>query len=93
MAAMAWADLESAANLLEETKSAVLSQMMLRLGEMPVSKAELRVKASDEWHDHVTKIANARSAAIKAKVRVDYLKMKFSEWIAADANHRSGARL
>ena len=44
--AKAWADLDAAANLLEETKSAVLAQKMLALGDMPVSKAERSERAS-----------------------------------------------
>ena len=38
-----WVDLDAAANLLEETKSAVLAQKMAELGDMPVSKAEMKV--------------------------------------------------
>lgn len=91
-AAEAWADLESAATLLEETKSAVLSQMMARQGDVPVSRAELNVKASEEWRQHIEKIVRARGAANKAKVQVEYLKMKFWEWQSANANHRMQSR-
>ena len=49
-----WVDCDAAANLLEETKSAVLAQMMAKLGDMPVSRAEMNVKASDEWTEHIT---------------------------------------
>ena len=41
--AKSWVDADAAANLLEETKSAVLSRMMLNLGDMPVSRDELLV--------------------------------------------------
>lgn len=50
-----WVDSESAASLLEETKSAVLSKMMADLGDMPVSKAEMRVKSTQEWRDYIEK--------------------------------------
>lgn len=49
LAAKDWVDKDSAASMLEETKSAVLSQRMAALGDMAVSKAELQVKASPEW--------------------------------------------
>lgn len=91
-AAEIWADQESAASLLEETKSAVLSQMMSRTNEKTVSKAEMTVKASDEWRQHVEKIVRARTAANKAKVKLEYLKMRFWEWQSAEANHRQGAK-
>ncbi len=92
-AATEWVDAEAAASLLEDTKSAVLSQMMLALGDMPVSKAELQVKASPQWMDTVTKIAKAREAANRAKVKVDYIKMRSSEWQSKEANERLMAKL
>lgn len=88
-----WVEKDSAANLLEETKSAVLSQMMARLGDIPVSHAERTVKSSDEWMDFVTKMVRAREAANLAKVRCEFIKMKFSEWQSANANRRAEMRL
>lgn len=91
--AEAWVSLDSAANLLEETKSAVLSQMMARLGDIPVSHAERTVKSSPEWSDHVTKIVKARENASMAKVRCEYIRMKFHEWQSENANRRAEMRL
>lgn len=88
-----WCEKESAAALLEETKSAVLAQRMARLGDMPVSKAEMQVKASSEWHEFIGKMVAARTAANLAKVKMEYVRMKFQEWISADANTRTEARL
>lgn len=93
LAAHRWADLESAASILEDTKSAVLAQMTSRLGDMPVNRAEQTVKSSDEWRDHVAKIGRARLAANKAKIEMEYLKMRFAEWNSAEANHRAQARI
>lgn len=92
-AALTHCDLESAASLLEETKSAVLSQMMTRLGDMPVARAEKLVKSSPEWSDHVSKIVRARTAANRAKVEVEYIRLKFFEWQSAAATERTQARL
>lgn len=88
-----WVDLDAAANLLEETKSAVLAQKMAALGDMPVSKAEMTVKASADWHDHVASICEARRLANLKKVQLEYLRMKHSEWQAINANARHEARL
>lgn len=93
LAAKDWVGKESAASVLEETKSAVLSQKMAALGDMPVSRAELQVKASDEWHDYVLKMVKAREAANLAKVRLEYLRMKFNEWNSAEATKRAEMKL
>ncbi len=93
IAAKAWVDLDSAASLLEETKSAVLSQKMAALGDMPVSRAELNVKASEEWTDFVTKMVKAREAASLAKVRLEWIRMKFSEQQSYEATARAERRL
>lgn len=91
--AKVWVELDAAANLLEETKSAVLSQMMAKQGDVPVSRAELNVKASQEWSDHVAKICDARREANLKKVHLEFLRMKHAEWQSMNANHRHEARL
>lgn len=88
-----WVEADSAANLLEETKSAVLAKMMADLGDMAVSKAEMQVKASDEWRDHVTKMVEARSAASLLKVQLEYIRMQFMEWQSHSATKRAEMRL
>lgn len=93
LVAKEWIQLDAAANLLEETKSAVLSQKMAALGDMPVSKAELQVKASDEWRDFVSKMVEARSAANLKKVQMEYIRMQFSEWQSKEATARAERRL
>lgn len=93
LVAKAWVDAEAAAHLLEETKSAVQAQKMAALGDMPVNRAELTVKASVEWHEHLAKIVEARKEANLRKVQMEYVRMKFSEWQAADANSRNERRM
>lgn len=92
-AAHDWVQKDAAASLLEETKSAVLSQMMGRYADLPVNRAEMNVKGSDEWRDFITKMVKAREAANLAKVKVEFLRMKFSEWQSEEANERVKARL
>lgn len=88
-----WVDADSAANILEETKSAFLSQKMTALGDVPVSRAEMTVKASDEWTDFVTRMVKAREAANRFKVQLEYIRMKSMEWQSAEASKRVEARL
>lgn len=88
-----WVDADAGATLLEDTKSAVLSERMQALGDMAVSKAEAIVKASPEWRDHVTKTVEARKLSNRLKVQMEYLRMKFSEWQSHEATKRTEARL
>lgn len=88
-----WVDADAAATILEDTKSAVMAERMLGLGEMAVNKAEAKVKASPEWKRHVESIVNARRAANRLKVQMEYLRMKFSEWQSHEATKRTEARL
>lgn len=88
-----WVDANSAAELLEETKSAFLSQLMARQGDVPVSRAELTVKASPEWSDYVTKMVKARERANLLKVKLEFIRMKFSEAQSFEANRRAEMRL
>lgn len=88
-----WVEADTAANLLEETKSAILSQMMLKLGEMPVSKAEMQVKGSSEWTTHIGKMVQARSDANLLKVQMEYLRMQYGEQQSFEATRRHEMRL
>jgi hypothetical protein len=91
--AKAYVDADSAASLLEETKSAVLARMMLSLGDMPVSRAEMQTKASPEWIEFVTNMVEARKKAAFLKVKMEYIRMKFNEWQSLEASKRAEMRL
>lgn len=88
-----WVEAEAAASMLEDTKSAVLSQQMLALGEMPVSKAEMLTKANPEWLDHIKKITEARGKANLLKVQMEYLRMKAGEQASYEATKRAEMKL
>lgn len=93
LAAKDWCEKDAAANILEETKSAVLSQRMAELGDMPVSRAEMTVKASAEWREFIEAMVNARKEANLARVKVDWLRMRHSEWQSAEANARAERKM
>lgn len=88
-----WVDADAAASLLEDCKSAFLSQKMQMYANQAVSKAEALVKASPEWRDYIEKMVNARKAANLLKVKMETLKMRHSEWQSEEANNRTQARL
>jgi hypothetical protein len=95
--AIRWADLDAAARMLEETKTAVLSQKMAALTglapAMSVSRAEQQVKASPEWSDFLDKMVRARTQANKAKIEVEFTRMQFWERNSADATERQEMRM
>jgi hypothetical protein len=86
-------DADSAADLLEEMKSATLSQRMQALGDMPVSKAEMTVKASQQWADYIDGMTAARKRANMLKMKLEYIRMRFSEQQSYEATRRMEARL
>ncbi len=88
-----WVDADAAASLLEDCKSAFLSQKMQMHSMLPVSKAEALVKASPEWEDYIEKMVNARKQANLLKVKLETIKMRHSEWQSEEANNRAQARL
>ena len=93
LASLRWVKANAAADLLEESKSAVLSQRMAKLGDIPVSRAELTVKASPEWKEYIETMNNARREANELKVEAEFLKMRFYEWQSHEATKRTEARL
>jgi hypothetical protein len=93
LAAKEWVEADAAANLLEETKSATLSQKMLALGDMPVSRAEMTVKASADWREFLSSMVEARKAANLLKVKLEWIRMRFSEQQSIEATARAERRL
>ena len=93
LAAKAWVELDKAANMLEESKSAVLAQRIAAQGDVAYNRAEMAVKASPEWHEYIKSMVDARSAANLKKVQMEYLRMKFTEWNSDEANKRSEKKL
>lgn len=93
LASLDWCDQNNAANLLEETKSAVFARMMTKHGDMPVSRAEVLVRSSQEWLDFIKEMTGARDKAARLKVEADYLKMRHSEQMSQEANYRSERKL
>lgn len=93
IAALQWCDAEAAADLLENTKSAVLAEKMQSYTDMAVNKAEMMVKASQGWKDFIEKMVSARKTANRLKVQVEFLKMKFYEQNSHEATARAEMKL
>lgn len=97
LAAKAWVEAEAAAQLFEDLKTVTLENYKQTLieteGDMPDSHAERRVKARPEWAQYIKDMVAARKEANFARVRVEWIKMKFSEWQSRDANSRAELRM
>lgn len=87
-----WVDANAAANLLEDCKSAFLAEKMLLHADLAVSRQESLVKASEEWKEYIRKCVAARKRADLAKVRMETVRMRFSEWQSEEANERVKAK-
>jgi hypothetical protein len=88
-----WADAEAAAQILEDSKSAVMAQWQTELGDLPVNRAEQTVKASNRWRDYITDTVEARRQANVAKVILESIKMRAMEMQAKEANQRAELKI
>ena len=93
LVAKQWVDADNAARMLEESKTAVLSQRMAQLGDVPLSHAEREVKASPEWQDWIRGMVEARTRANLLKVKLEYVRMTFSEAQSFEATKRAEMKL
>ena len=93
IAAKQWVELDGAARMLEESKTAVLAQRMKALGDIPAAHAEREVKASPQWDEFIRSMVDARTRANLARVKLAWIKMKAAEWQSTEANARMEAKL
>jgi hypothetical protein len=89
----AWVAADAKARLLEESKTTVLAQMQVKLGDMPVTRAEQIVKASPEWESHIHKMVQAKTEANLAKINLEVMRMRHSEDMSDAANERIMSKL
>ena len=92
LAGLAWVELDAAARMLEEGKTAFLAQQISRQGDMAYNQAERTVKASQEWSDYIENMVRAKTAANRARIDYEFAKNRFAEWNNAQANERAERR-
>src|SRR6266704_1221125 len=92
-----WVEADEAASLMEETRTSVLSEMINNVISydisMPFNKAELAAKSSPEYKDFITAMVKLRSKANLLKVKLEFLRMRFSENQSREATARAESRL
>lgn len=93
IAAREWVQLEAAATMLENGKSAFVAQQIANSTGKSEAEKERKVKASKAYSDYIKTMSNARKAANQQKVEVDYIKMKSWENQAAEATKRAEMKL
>lgn len=93
LAALDWVEMDAAARMLEEGKTTYLAQQKAALGDIADAKAERIVKSSPQWSDYIKKMVNAKTAANRQKVDLDFLRMKHMEWTSSEANYRAERKL
>ena len=93
LAAKAWVEADAAAELLENLKSANLSQLMLSNHADSVSKAEMLAKASPKWTEYIEAMVAARRKCNLLKVKLVWIQMKHREQQSEEATARHEMKL
>lgn len=88
-----WADLQSAYNALEGSKSSVLASLMMKSDAGRVAAREMEAKASDDFKSYQKSVEEAEAKAIKAKVNYEAMKVWIDLKRTEAANERTLARL
>lgn len=76
---------KSIAKLAEDLKPSKFAELMAGHSDLAVSRAELAVRASAAWKEHVASVAAACEAADLARSKVKWIEMRFQEWVMAQA--------
>jgi hypothetical protein len=92
-----WVAADSAADLLEQTRSAFFAQQVELLKErepgMSQSGAENKVKASPEWYAYNKTMVETRKNANLLKARLAYIKMRDMSEQSENATRRVEMRM
>jgi len=82
-------ELDGAARLLEDSSKTIFSQIMTEWGSIPVNKAEHKSRQDQRYVDIRKEANQMRTQANLAKVRADYMKMKFEMYRTAESSRRA----
>jgi hypothetical protein len=88
-----WADKQASYNVLDDTKNAVLAQLMLKSNATSVAAKEIEAKASKEYTDHVKHTQEAMKLALKAKVNYESIKIWIDLKRSEEATRRAEMKL
>jgi hypothetical protein len=83
-----WTDRDAAANLLEETKKAVLAQLTVLASGKSMAEREASALSSDTYRGHLEKMVEARRLALAAKVKYDGIRTWIDMMRSVEATKR-----
>lgn len=72
---------KSVAKLAEDLKPSKFAELMQKHHDLAVSRAELAVRASQEWKDHVASVVAACEDADLKRAKVKWIEMRHQEWV------------
>jgi len=98
LVAKKYAELNKASQMLEESKTSILSQMIQDVilnsdDKIAHNQAEREVKASLEWRDYLKKMVDAKYETNLAKLQVEHIRMRFTEWQMQTASARDERKM
>jgi hypothetical protein len=82
-------ELDGAARLLEDSSKTVFSQIMTEWENIPVNKAEHKSRQDQRYVDIRKEANEMRTQANLAKVRADYMKMRFEMYRTSESSRRA----
>lgn len=95
--AKAWIDADAGARLREEMKTPTLERLKGEVikanPKLADNAAEREVKSSEDWHDYIRGMVDARTAASRFKAQLNYIEMKFKERQSLNATAREEMRM
>lgn len=87
-----WAEANSTADLLEETKKSLIAELMTECNEKSSAAKETYALRQKRYLDHIEGMIMARKAANKAKVKYDTAKVWVDLLRTESANERAANR-
>jgi len=88
IAAKEYVKAKSISELADALKPTRFAELMQAHPDIAVSRAEIAVRASPEWKEHVASVVAAAEAADMARHKVKWIEMRFQEWVMQTASAR-----
>lgn len=88
----AWADANAAAELLEETKCILVSQLMSETEGSSIAAREAAARRNPKYEEHIKSMVEARRRANRMRARHEAMKINAEMWRTEQANERAAMR-
>jgi hypothetical protein len=88
LVALQYLDAQSAARLYEETKSSFRAKLIMDTEGKSMAEREMKALASDEYATFVNTMCANQDKALRLKLQMEVIRMRFSEQQSAEASNR-----